>query len=70
LGRDGVGFLTTLDKKIRLRTKKSDSESGGPIGSFLHYTLKLRIPVEMDQFSLKLLLKQIFLAVQHDFHRF
>ena len=32
-------------------------------------TLLLGIPVEMVQFLLKLLLKQRYLAVQHDFHR-
>jgi len=37
---------------------------------FLHHTLKLGIPVEMVQFLLKLLLKQRFLAVHHDFHCF
>jgi len=35
---------------------------------FLHHTPKLEISVEMDQFLLKFLLKQIFLAVHHDFH--
>jgi len=35
---------------------------------FLHHTPKLGIPVEMVQFRLKLLLKQRFLAVHHDFH--
>jgi len=35
---------------------------------FLHYTLRLGIPVEMVQIYLKLLLKQRFLAVHHDFH--
>jgi len=30
-----------------------------PIASFLHHTPKLRIPVEIVQFLLKLLLKQI-----------
>jgi len=34
---------------------------------FLHQTPKLRIPVEMAQFLLKLLLKQRFIAVHHDF---
>ena len=37
---------------------------------FLHQTPKLGIPVEMVQFLLKLLLKQRFLAVHHDFHWF
>jgi len=35
---------------------------------FLHHTLKLRIPVEMVQFLLKLLLKQRILAVYRYFH--
>jgi len=35
---------------------------------FLHRTPKLGIPVEMVKFLLKLLLKQIILAVHHDFH--
>jgi len=35
---------------------------------FLHHTPKLRIPVEMVQFLMKLLLKQRILAVYHDFH--
>jgi len=37
---------------------------------FLHHTPKLGSPVEMVQFLLKLLLKQRFLAVHHDFHWF
>ena len=37
---------------------------------FLHHTAKLKIPVEMAQFLLKLLLTQRFLAVHHDFHWF
>jgi len=35
---------------------------------FLHHTPKLRIPVEIVQFLLKVLLKQSFLTVDHDFH--
>jgi len=35
---------------------------------FLHRILQLRIPVEMLQFLLKLLLKQRILAVFYDFH--
>jgi len=35
---------------------------------FLHHTPQLGIPVEMLHFLLKLLLKQIFPAVHHDFH--
>jgi len=35
---------------------------------FLHHTPNLGIPVEMVQFLLNLLLKQIFLAVHLEFH--
>jgi len=35
---------------------------------FLHHTPKMAIPVEMVKFLMKLLLKQRFLAVHHDFH--
>jgi len=35
---------------------------------FLDHTAKLGIPVKMIPFLLKLLLKQRFLAVYHDFH--
>ena len=41
---------------------------GSPIRSLLHHTPKLGIPVESVQFLMKLLLKQIILAVYHDFH--
>jgi len=68
LGGGGVGFLTTLGVGVGFFL--SDCDSGCPIGSFLHHTPKLRIPVEMVQFLLKLLLKQRFLAVYHDFHWF
>ena len=44
------------------------NNSGCPIESFLHHPSKLGIPVEMVQFLWKLLLKQRFLAVHHDFH--
>ena len=37
---------------------------------FLHHTPKMGILVEMVQFLLKLLLKQRFLAVYHDFRWF
>ena len=37
---------------------------------FLHNTSKLGISLEMVQFLLKLLLKQMFFAVHHDFHWF
>jgi len=38
----------------RSRFFLSDTNSGCPIGSFLHHTSKLGIPVEMVQFFLKL----------------
>ena len=44
------------------------SDSGSPIGSLLHHTPKLGIPVESVQFLMKLLLKQRILAMYHDFH--
>jgi len=68
LGR--VGFLTTLGVGVArfCPTFLSDSYSGSPIESFLHHTPKLGIPVKMVQFLLKILLKQKFLAVHHDFH--
>jgi len=50
------------DSFVRLRMSKLDN--------FLHHTAKLGIPVEMVKFLLKLSLKQRFLAVYHDFHRF
>jgi len=52
----------------RSRTFLSDSDCGCQIGSFLHHTPKLGILVEMIQFLLKLLLKQRFLAMHHDFY--
>jgi len=57
LGGVGVGFFCP--------TPTPDAQ----LDHFLHYTLKLGIPVEMLQFFLKLLLNQRFLAVYHDFHR-
>jgi len=46
------------------------SDSGCPLGSFLHHTTELGLIVEMVQFLMKLLLKQRFLAVHHNFHWF
>jgi len=37
---------------------------------FLHYTPKLGISSEMVELLLKLLVKQIFLTIHHDFHWF
>jgi len=54
----------------RSRIFLSDCDSGRPVGSFLDHTPKLGIPVEMVQFLSKLLLKQNFFAVYHDFHWF
>ena len=65
----GVGFLTTrIFLSHRSRIFLSDSKC--PIGSFLHHTPKLGIPVEMVQFLLKPLLKQRFFAVHHGCHWF
>ena len=66
LGGVGVGFLTTLGVGVGFfcPTPTSDVQ----LDDFLHHTLKLGIPVEMVRFLLKLLLKQRFLAVHHDFH--
>ena len=58
---DGVGFPTTLGVGFFVRFRMSTC-------IFLHHTPKLGILVEMVQFPLKLLLKQRFLAVHHDFH--
>ena len=41
---------------------------GAQLDHFLHHTPKLGTPVERAEFLLKLLLKQRFLAVYHDFH--
>ena len=58
----GVGFLTTLGVEFFCPTPDVQ------LDHILHHTRKLGIPVEMVQFLLKLLLKQRFLAVHHDFH--
>jgi len=63
-----VGFLITLAVGARLFYLTLTSD--GQLDHFLHHTPKLGIPVEMVQFLLKLLLKQIFLSVYHDFHWF
>jgi len=62
----GVGFLTTLGVGVGFicPTPIPDAQ----LDNFLHHTPKLGIPVEMVQFLLKLLLKQRFIAVHHDFH--
>jgi len=41
---------------------------GVQLDHFLNHTLQLGIPVERVQLLLKILLKQRFLAVHHDFH--
>jgi len=60
----GVGVLTTLGVGFSCPIPTPDVQ----LDHFLHHTPKLRIPVELVQFLLKLLLKQRFLAVHHDFH--
>ena len=75
--RDSEGFgwsRSRIPNNTRSRSRcqslffLSDSDSGNPIGSLLHHIPKLGIPIEMAQFPFKFLLKQIFVAVHHDFH--
>jgi len=66
LGGVGVGFLTTLG--VGLRVGIFCPTPDVQLDHFLHHTPKMGIPVDMVQFLLKLLLKQRFLAVHHDFH--
>jgi len=67
-GGVGVGFLATLGVGVGYFCPTPTPEV--QLDHFLHHTLKLGIPVEIVQFILKLLLKQRFLAVLHDFHWF
>jgi len=62
----GVGFLTTLGVGVGIFCPTPDVQ----LDHFSHHTPKFGIPVEMVQFLSKLLLKQTFLAVYHDFHWF
>ena len=64
----GDGFPTTLGVGVGFfcLTPTPDVQ----LDHFLHHTPKLGIPVKMVQFLLKLLLKQRFLALYHDFHWF
>ena len=62
----GFGFLTTLGVGVGLFCPTPDVR----LHHFLQPTPKSGIPLEMTQFILRLLLKRIFLAVHHDFHRF
>jgi len=55
LGGFGVGFLTTLGVGVGFFCPTPDVQ----LDNFLHHTPKLGIPLEMVQFLLKLLLKQI-----------
>jgi len=57
LGGAGVGFLTTLGVRVRFFCPTPTLEV--QLDHFLHHILKLVIPVEIVQFLLKLLLKQI-----------
>jgi len=61
----GVGFLTTVGG-VGLFCPTPDVQ----LDHYLHNIPKFGIPVEMVQFRLKILLKQRFLAVHHDFHWF
>jgi len=62
----GVGFLTTLGVGVGFfcPTPTPDVQ----LKHYLNHIAKLGIPVEMVQFLLKLLLKQRFLNMHHDFH--
>ena len=62
----GVGFLTTLAAGVGFFCPTPAVQ----LDHSSHHTPKLGIPVETGQFLLKLLLKQIFFAVHHDFNWF
>ena len=64
MGGVGVGLLTTQGIRVGFFCPTPDVQ----LDHFLHHTPKMEIPVEMEQFLLKLLLKQRFLAVDHDSH--
>jgi len=66
LGGVGIGFLATLGVEAGFfgLTPTLDVQ----LDNIFQRTSKLGIPVETVQFYLKLLLKQIFLALHHDFH--
>ena len=59
-----VGFLTTLGVGVGFFCSTPEIQ----LHHSLHHTPKLGIPVEMVQFLLKILLKEIILAVYHDLH--
>ena len=60
----GVGFLIILGVGFVYPTPTPEVQ----LDHFLQRSPKLRIPVEMIQFLMKLLLKQRIFAVYHDFH--
>ena len=66
------GFWVESDSYNNTRSRSwiilTDFDSGSPIEPFLHRSPKVGTPVEMVQFLLKLSLKQIIIAVYHDFH--
>jgi len=64
LGGVGVRFLTTLGAGVGIFCPTPDVQ----LGFFLHHIAKMGTPLEMVQFLFKLLLKQRFLVVHHDFH--
>ena len=59
MGGVGVRFLTTLGVGVGFFCPTRDVQ----LDQFLHHTPKLGIPVEMVQFLLKLMLKQISCCV-------
>ena len=66
MGGVGIGFLATLGVEAGFfdLTPALDVQ----LDNIFQRTSKLGIPVETVHFYLKLLLKQIFLALHHDFH--
>ena len=66
LSRKSRMFLGTVGVGFFCRTPTLDIQ----LDHFLDHSPKLGIGVEMEQFLLKLLLKQRFLAVYHNFNLF
>jgi len=66
LGGVRVGLLTTLGVGVGFFCPTPKVK----LDHFLHHTPELGNPVEMVQFLLNLLLKQIFLAVHDDLNSF
>jgi len=63
-GGVGVGFLTTLGVGVGVGLSCPAPTPEIQLDHFLHRTLRLRIPVAMVKFILKILLKQILLCTR------